>query len=347
MDANTIFKRIDTVFTGIMLVLLVFLIMVMTENANGQQISYEVIYPSCADCNDGVIDFTINDTMMQAEFTWADGSTFEDKSGLAVGSYNVHIRNSLTGELYFYSIDVDHQSQPTIEIFTQDVTCFGYDNGLIMINAKNTSGEVTVSINDDDPLKKTSFEHLKGGEYLVRVFDRNGMIEERSVMISEPNPIEIDINIAYLACLTNSAQIDADISGGSGSYNANWNDGVSGASRYHTAPGEYILTVTDENFCVSTDHVSIPYHTGDMHIRSTSVGESEPGREDGVIDIDINGGQKPLSFFWSNGYRGEDLYFVGSGIYSVRVQDGAGCEVVMPVEVPEASAKSVVSGLSN
>jgi hypothetical protein len=347
MDSNSIYKRIDTAFSGLMLVILMILILVMSENARGQSIHYEVIDPSCADCSDGVIDFTINYSLVDAEFTWSDGSSFEDMAGIGAGTYNVQIRDIGTGELYFYSIDLNHKTDPVVEIHTEPVTCNGYTNGVVSISARNTQGDILLSVNGSAPQKQTIAKGLGGGYHLVRVYDETGMIEERMITIHEPEPIRISTSVAYLSCLTNSAQIDAEISGGTGRYNTMWSDGLSGSSRYHTSPGEYHLTVTDENFCVATDHVSIPYHSGNMRVRSTSVGESEPGRSDGIIDIEINGGAKPLSFFWSNGYRGEDLYFVSSGVYSVRVKDGEGCEVVIPVEVPEASVQPVATGVSN
>lgn len=347
MDSNSILNRIDTFCSGLMLILLMVLILVMSDNAKGQPVSYELIQPSCSGCDDGIIDFTISDSRMVAEFTWADGSSYEDKAGIGPGTYNVQIRDVVTGELYFYSIDVVFRSEPNVLIYTDPVTCHGYANGVITVSTDNTTGDVTVSLNGAEPVSKRSFTGLQGGDHLVRVYDETGIIEERLVAVYEPAPVEIHLSVGYLECLTNSAQIDAEFTGGSGKYHARWSDGVSGGSRYHTAPGDYILTVTDENFCMATDHINIPYHSGSMRIRSTTVGESEPGKEDGVIDIEINGGEKPLSFFWSTGYRGEDLYFVGSGIYSVRIQDRAGCEVVVPVEVPEASARSVFTGLSN
>ena len=58
--------------------------------------------------------------------------------------------------------------------------------------------------------------------------------------------------------------------------------------------------------------------------------------EDGVIDIDINGGVQPYDYSWSNGSDVEDLFDIGAGTYSLTVIDLNGCELfVEPVVLTE------------
>ncbi len=54
--------------------------------------------------------------------------------------------------------------------------------------------------------------------------------------------------------------------------------------------------------------------------------ETCAGDADGSLDMNVEGGQSPLSFNWSNGAETEDLSGLEAGIYEVTVTDDNGCE---------------------
>ena len=58
-----------------------------------------------------------------------------------------------------------------------------------------------------------------------------------------------------------------------------------------------------------------------IEIKASVQHVSEFGSDDGMIDLDVNGGAPPLSFLWSNNDTTEDLVNVSAGVYSVIIND--------------------------
>jgi hypothetical protein len=306
----------------------------MSKLSNAQEITYEVIPPTCNTCNDGVIDFIIpEENDHQYEFLWSNGSTDEDLFGLTVGQYNVQLKNELK-EILFYSIEIEDHSDSEVVFKYSHSPCAGYNQGVININPIGYEGEIELVINGQKTKFENKLDGLSPGEYLVSVYDINGLIGEQLIVINEPKAIEINSEVGYLHCLTNSAMIDVDVSGGTGIYSINWDDGSTGMMRHNLSPGRYEVMVTDDNYCITSDVIHIPIHSGSMKVKATSVGESGLESQDGAVDLIIEGGKKPLSFYWSNGYEGEDLFFTEAGTYTVQVTDAEGCNVEISVEVP-------------
>jgi len=312
----------------------------MSKLSSAQDISYQIIPPTCNTCSDGAIDFIIPEANNHKyDFLWSNGSTDEDLSGLTLGQYNVQLQNELK-EILFYTISIVEYSEPVVIFHFTHSPCAGYNEGTISIEPIGYEGDLELFINGDQREFDTKIEGLSPGEHLVNVYDINGLIGEELIIIDEPKAIEIHSEVGFLHCLTNSAMIDVEINGGTGLYSVNWKDGAIGTMRYNLNPGRYEVVVTDNNYCMATDFIEIPVHSGNMNVKATSVGESGLESQDGAVDLIIEGGKKPLSFNWSNGYEGEDLFFTNAGTYTVMVTDAEGCSVEISVEIPIFSSSS-------
>jgi len=92
-------------------------------------------------------------------------------------------------------------------------------------------------------------------------------------------------------------------------------------------PGEYQFALTDEGCCEDVSTADVPSYTPlDVSI------EADP--EEAVVtcntpyvvlDATVSGGEPPYAFEWSSEELTEDIIVTGSGEYSLRVTDSAGC----------------------
>lgn len=67
------------------------------------------------------------------------------------------------------------------------------------------------------------------------------------------------------------------------------------------------------------------------------------GGNDGWVDLNVTGGNPPVTYSWSNGATTQDLLSLPAGFYSVTVTDGTGCFFVKSFSVTEP-APFIVSG---
>src|SRR5690606_9946376 len=100
---------------------------------------------------------------------------------------------------------------------------------------------------------------LSGGTFNVTVTDANNCTASASATVVEPSALVATVNVdAQISCrLANDGEISVSATGGTGGYDYLWNDNLTTASRTTLAPGNYLVTVTDNNNCVATDDVTL------------------------------------------------------------------------------------------
>ncbi|NDC78137.1 MAG: hypothetical protein EBZ67_09745 [Chitinophagia bacterium] len=113
---------------------------------------------------------------------------------------------------------------------------------------------------------------------------------------------------------------------------------------------EFTVTVTGEGGCQST--ATLRVDVAEPMKVSGSVQNTCTGGATGAIDLSVQGGTAPYRYSWSNRATTQDLTNVGTGTYTVRVDDAYGCSVsqsfivngslappVLGISVPEASCE--------
>ncbi len=85
--------------------------------------------------------------------------------------------------------------------------------------------------------------------------------------------------------------------------------------------GDYVIAVRDGYCGTSLHNISIAQN--DIVIEAESISNTCVG--DGSININVNGGQPPYSYAWSNGEETEDISSLSVGSYTVTVTDELGC----------------------
>ncbi|MBL6446042.1 T9SS type A sorting domain-containing protein [Fulvivirga sp. 29W222] len=199
---------------------------------------------SCIEDNSGSIDLMVSGGTEPYTYSWSDGSTTEDLSGLAKGIYSVTVteaggcsatlRVSVVAETFQVSTD------------SQNPTCMGAD-GYIQVTPLGGQSPYTYLWSNGGTTAEIS--GLSSGMYDVTVTDATGCSRKLYFYLTEPDPLTLSAEIENLNCVEGEFSLDLTVTGGTGPYDYNWLDESTLEDRTGLTSGSYIVTVTDVNGC--------------------------------------------------------------------------------------------------
>lgn len=293
-----------------------------------------------ANCN-GTPDgsATVTATGGNAPFTYAWNTTpiqtTATATNLAAGLYTVTITDA-NGCTATEDANVNTPSMLSVSSIVGIATsCSNTDDGQATVTA--TGGDGTFNYLWNDPMMQTTAmaTNLAAGNYSVTITDGTGCTVSANININNPSPIQLSFATMDVACANdNNGSIDMTIANGVAPYTILWDNNQSTENLNNLSAGVYMVTVTDDNGCTASESVTINSTTPiDFTYNITNI--SCYGSEDGVIDTEINGGQAPYTYAWSNGETSEDLVEMTAGVYSLTVTDVNGCGFFNSMEITE------------
>ncbi|WP_245802786.1 PKD domain-containing protein [Cyclobacterium lianum] len=242
-----------------------------------------------------------------------------------------------------------------------NITCFGDDTGAIAIAFSPTPSVYPYEIQlgemgETEPLRtlndfaavRLDLTDLRAGIYWVQVTDANGcskIIEDIPIIQPEDGIELTDISVSdyngyEISCAgANDGFISLEVEGTQGNFNLSWAgpDGfVSDSNEIsNLAPGIYELLVTDESGCTLTENFEItapePLALTDEVSDFNGFGIQCNGGNQGFINLEISGGNAPLTIIWSgpDGFtsNASSLENLEAGQYEVLIADQNGCQI--------------------
>ena len=158
----------------------------------------------------------------------------------------------------------------TINLSTTNISCNGFDDGSVSAEVDLPISEVTfqwyidgAAISSIDGGNSTSIVNLFPANYSVEVTNDEGCAFIASTSVTEPSPLEIDLNINDPVCNNgNDGSVIAEVFGGTGShiyqlFDNNFNVISNSYLSENLAAGDYSLSVNDENGCELTESFEI------------------------------------------------------------------------------------------
>jgi gliding motility-associated-like protein len=288
-------------------------------------------------CNGGAtafIDITTNGGTPPYSYAWSNGSTIEDQINIIAGTYSITVTdaNGCTRNI------TQVISEPAILSSTgivSNVICHGGLSGSIDISVLGGTSPYTYLWSNG-----TTSQDLSGvnaGNYTVIINDVNGCSTSGTYTITEPVRLNVSSVSTNVLCFgANNGTIDVSVSGGSTPYIYLWNDAVNTEDRSALSPGNYSVTITDNNGCNDSISASIS-QPDSLNTSSSQTNVSCAGRADATINLSVNGGIAPYTYIWSDGSTLEDRISLVGGPISVTITDANLCTKILNFTIIESA----------
>jgi large repetitive protein len=244
-------------------------------------------------------------------------------SGLCPGTYSVTVTDAIGCIAGFTAPAI---TEPTALVATStvaDANC-GLCDGQANVSVSGGAGSYTFVWSNAQT--DSTATNLCSGVYMVDITDAAGCVMQQSVAVSNSNAPSISVTPTDVVCGSSacSGAATASVSGGLPPYTINWvPGGQAGSSINGLCAGTYFVQAQDANNCIATQSFTITATTA----VSLTQGSIQPqcGVCDGQLSVTPSGGTAPYTYNWSTGSSNDTITGLCAGLYTVTVNDSAGC----------------------
>ncbi len=277
--------------------------------------------------NNGSINISVSSSNGPNTFDWSNGSSQMNLSDLAPGTYTVTVTNS-NGCTGVATTTVESSIGLDISQSSTNTSC-GESNGTASVSVVSGNGGYSYTWSNGS--SSSAQDNLAAGTYTVTVTDAEGCTAVGTFSISESTSPTLAISGVDTSCGEDNGSATVSVTNGNGSYDYLWSNGSEDPMLSSLAPGNYSVTVTDENDCQGIANITIGASSSptlDITETDTSCGESN-----GALNAVASGGTGGYTFNWSNGGTAPVQTNLIPGTYEVTVTDSAGCSYVASMNV--------------
>ncbi len=312
------------------------------ENCNGNaddnqatDLNYQLLSisdESCKGRKDGSIELIANNGQTPYTYSWSNGESGPILSNIGTGIYTCTISDIGTCQIITDPIFVDFENLINYSLLSlTPPTCQGLDNGSATLLI--SGGVPPYDIHWASGINGSQVSNLTSGTYVITITDGSSCtIESEPITVTGRQAITAGVALSRdVDCSgDNNGIIQLGISGGTPPYNVLWNNGLTTPTITQLSQGQYSVTITDILGCSNTiDDIRINEPDKLSVIINNKENLNCPDDNTGMIDVSVDGGTAPYSYFWSTGQRTEDLININAGNYSITVTDFNACFVVL------------------
>ncbi|MCB0842083.1 MAG: T9SS type A sorting domain-containing protein [Bacteroidetes bacterium] len=269
---------------------------IILNNANAPDVQNDpnlVTDISCNGLNDGAACMLVSGGTGAYSFLWDNGETDSCASMLQAGTHVLEVTDGANCKSFNW---IDIQEPPVLELVgstIKDLLCAGDAVGEITVIAAGGTGALAYSWSNQ--ATGANISQLLAGEYTVTITDMNNCSVNETLTVSEPDSVanSFSVNDNTSPGPNFNGSIVANISGGVQPYTISWTGpgGFTSSSVFifNLAPGDYVMTVTDDNNCQFIDTATVG---GVMNLEDrfsdefTSV-NLYPNPSNGIIHLDL------------------------------------------------------------
>lgn len=307
--------------------------------------SATVTNASCSG-NTGQINLTVQYGYPAYSYVWDDGSTAEDRTSLAIGTYTVTVTDQINCSVTMSATVNQVSGAMSINSSFTNPNCYhGNDGSIHIINVIGSSGPY--SYNWSNGGTGANNTGLAAGAYTVTATSFTGCTASKTVNLTDPPLLTLDVNAIPLTCYaSNNGAITTSVSGGTSPYSYNWGGGIVSQNRIGLSPGIYSVTVTDNKGCSvsASDTVAQPLQ---VSVSTSTSPLACSGGPTGSVFTSVSGGTGSYTYWWGSGIISPDRININSGTYSVTVTDGNGCSAVASATIQPYTAMSLSTSQKN
>lgn len=321
----------------------------LSPPANPLAVSSTPKQVTCKGGNDGAITLAVSAGNAPYSYSWSNGATDKDISGLAKGSYTVTITDASGCEVSkTYTITEPSAALSVWEITQTPLACANNSN--VSLTARVSGGvspytyrwvKKSTGGQDEAAGTTTTISGLASGTYKVQVTDKNGCMQEREYKLSLPDKIQIEERARLQTCKGESTgEIALEVAGGAPfttrylptkRYKYLWSTGATTQKVSGLAAGSYMVTLTDASGCEVSKTYTITEADSKLYLGTPAIIQPQCNvSKDGSLVANASGGTPPYTYRWE-GKDGALLSEVSAvsevpvGTYKVRVTDQNGC----------------------
>jgi subtilisin-like proprotein convertase family protein len=302
------------------------------------QIVFNTTNPHCVGIDDGFIEITsVTGGTAPYQFFWNTDESGTSITGLPAEAYSVTVVDA--AGCHFEANVTLLETQPmNVDYSAFSPACHGTATGQIVAAAHG--GVAPYQFNWSNGHTGPVNSGLVAGNYTATVIDNTGCkFFMDLITLGEPAPLTILVdNVESVACQGgNEGNIEVSVTGGTAPYNYLWSNNHDEEDMAELPKGNYVLTVTDDNGCVTVSPVIEVISPDPIQPVANLV--IPPGCQAIQVDticVGVTGGVAPYQFTWDTGDTSSCLIGAPSGDYHVTITDAAGCtQELMSVKVPE------------
>ena len=200
---------------------------------------------TCAGLQNGSVQATVSGGTAPYTYSWSNGGSAASIGALAAGNYSVTVSdaNGCSGSA---QAQVTAPSVLAVSVVKNDVTCFGYADGMAV--ASTSGGTQPIAFSWSNGATSATIADLGEGFYMV------------TASIIEPAILTGNIVlVAAESCAGNNGAAEVFVDGGTPGYTVQWSNGTTGVSAAGLASGNYLVTIADDNGCGLSSEIFIPY----------------------------------------------------------------------------------------
>ena len=291
----------------------------------------------CFGDNNGSVNSFVSGGTAPYQFDWSNGASTPTIQNLPVGVYSLQLTDA-NGCQAFSGAVIGQPSELFIDVTSEDVSCFNYEDGQIVVNVEGGKlpyffawgNENSILLNNPSE----TISELRAAEYLVRVRDNNNCVKSETIFINQPDIFTSSVTIENTSCKDFSdGGATVEVEGGVAPYSITWDDGNSDFSISSYPKGTYSYLVEDNQGCTNRGQAIIGEPNalvGEGQVFETSCAD----KSDGQIVVSASGGTFPFSFTWSSGQNTSQIDQLESGNYTVFIEDDNGCQLSLDFTIP-------------
>ncbi|MBK7148318.1 MAG: choice-of-anchor J domain-containing protein [Bacteroidetes bacterium] len=223
---------------------------------------------------------TITNGTAPYSYNWNGGGNTQTVSGLGAGNYTVTFTdaNGCTGTA---AATVTTPNGPSASATASDVLCAGGQTGAVDLSVSGGTAPITYIWSNGSNTEDLS--GVAAGSYSVTVADGNGCSFVTSGNVAEPAALSFTGTVTDASSSTAAdGSITLNISGGKPGYT------TSPSSLTNLAPGNYSVTVTDNNGCTATQSFTVGFSSGVQAVAALGSVRVYPNPASSELMVDLS-----------------------------------------------------------
>lgn len=300
-------------------------------------------------CENETITFTTTN-ITGATYSWSGPSGFTSSecspsithcrpSDAGIYSVTVTDANNCTTSASTTSITISPGI--TGDLTSQNPLCHNSATGSISLNISN--GTAPYSPVWSNGATTNNIVNLTANYYCVTITDAALCRLILCQTLVEPAQLVTTATTVATECGKSEGEINLSTTGGTPNYTYQCSESHSGSHITGLHPGTYTITTIDANNCTETIQATINFYGSNTVNITQTQSILCHGNKEAALSANMLAGCTPYTYSWSvAGQNASTISNIGSGTYSITIQDHYGCTGTASYDITEPLPISIV-----